>query len=93
MSERANIATQRRERYWRRVQRLTAVLILLWFLMTFGIVFFARELSAITVLGWPISFYMAAQGLTLFYLVIVAVYVIRMQHLDKILKDDGSDGQ
>lgn len=73
--------------YWRRVQRLTCVLILIWFTMTFGLIFFARELTGIILLGWPFSFYMAAQGLTLSYVLIVAIYVICMQFFDKDLKD------
>jgi putative solute:sodium symporter small subunit len=68
-------------------------LLLVWFLMTFGVIFFARELSGLTLFGWPLSFYMAAQGATLIYVVIVAVYAWRMQRLDETLKDDGTDGQ
>jgi putative solute:sodium symporter small subunit len=77
--------------YWRRVQRLTYVLMLAWFVLTFGLIFFARELADITILGWPFSFYMAAQGLTLSYLAIVAIYVIRMRVFDSNMKDDSSD--
>lgn len=79
--------------YWRRVRRLTCVLLLSWFVMTFGFIFFARELADIRILGWPVSFYMAAQGLTLTYLLIVAVYVIRMQALDRTSKDENSDAE
>ena len=79
--------------YWRRVRRLTGMLVVTWFLLTFGLIFFARELSHITLFGWPFSFYMAAQGLTLTYLLIVAIYVIRMHFLDKSLKDCASDGE
>ena len=82
---------QRRNAYWRRVQRFTALLLLVWFAATFGIAFFARELAQFTIFGWPFSFYMAAQGLTLLYVVIVAVYVLRMRRLDKTMKDETID--
>lgn len=59
---------------------------------TFSIIFFARELSTVSFFGWPFSFYMAAQGLTLLYVVIVFVYAKRMHYLDKMLKD-GTDAQ
>ncbi|MGH8807796.1 MAG: DUF4212 domain-containing protein [Noviherbaspirillum sp.] len=84
---------QPRNLYWRRVCRFTALLMFLWFAATFGIVFFARELSTFTIFGWPFSFYMAAQGLTLLYVVIVAVYAKRMQRLDKTMKDRIADVQ
>ena len=80
-----------RDAYWPRVRRLTCALLLTWFAMTFGFIFFARELAGIRILGWPVSFYMAAQGLTLTYLLIVAAYVIRMQALDRHSKDESGD--
>lgn len=82
-----------RNLYWRRARRLTAVLLTAWFCLTFGVIFFARELSTFTLFGWPFSFYMAGQGLTLFYLLVVATYMLRMRHLDKMLKDEDSNGK
>jgi putative solute:sodium symporter small subunit len=82
---------QLRKVYWRRVERFTALLLFVWFATTFGIGFFARELAEFTVFGWPFSFYMAAQGLTLLYVVIVAVYVICMRRLDRTMKDETVD--
>lgn len=82
-----------RNNYWLRVRRITFVLLAIWFGATFAVIFFARELSGITLLGWPFSFYMAAQGLTLLYVVIVAVYAIYMRRQDKILNSENPDGQ
>lgn len=83
--------TRNHNAYWRRIRRFTFLLILFWFTTTFGIIFFARELSRFTVFGWPFPFYMAAQGLTLLYVLIVAVYVKRMHRLDKPMKDNAPD--
>lgn len=80
-----------RQHYWRMARRLTVGLLLAWFGVTFGILFFARELASLTVFGWPFSFYMAAQGLTLFYLLLVAVYVCVMRRLDNAMKDLAHD--
>lgn len=77
-----------RAEYWRRARRLTLWLVALWFFATFLTMFFARELAGMTLFGWPFSFYMAGQGLTLLYLLIVAVYIKRMQSLDKKLKKE-----
>jgi putative solute:sodium symporter small subunit len=86
-------AQQRRTFYWRRVRRLTLQLLLVWFFVTFGVIFFARELSTFTVLGWPFSFYMVAQGLVLIYVLIVALYAWCMQRIDKIFEGDITHGQ
>lgn len=72
-----------RARHWHRTRRLSAVLLLLWLLTGFGAAFFARELAGLSVFGWPLSFYLAAQGASLVYLAILAFYAWRMQKLDK----------
>ena len=82
-----------RNLYWSKVRQFTFVLVALWFSSTFGIIFFARELANVTVFGWPFSFYMAAQGLTLLYLAILAVYVLHMRRLDKLLNSETADAQ
>jgi putative solute:sodium symporter small subunit len=67
--------------YWRRTRLLTVVLLLVWFCTTFGIVFFARELT-FRVMGWPFSFYMAAQGCLVVYLLLTLLYARRLRRLD-----------
>jgi len=72
-----------RAAHWRRTRRVTAALLLLWFGTTFGTVFFARELIGLTVFGWPLSFYLAAQGASLAYLLILGLYALAMRRLDR----------
>lgn len=66
---------------WRRSQRITAWLLGAWFLMTFGAVFFARDLSR-PMFGGPFSFWVASQGLLIVYVVLVWVYARSMHRLD-----------
>lgn len=73
--------------HWDGTKRLTQKLLLAWFFITFLTIFFARELSHVTLFGWSLSFYMAAQGAPLIYVLIVAVYAWRMRRLDKKLKN------
>lgn len=62
---------------------MTVWLLLVWFAVTFTAMFFARPLSTYTLLGWPISFFMAAQGSILIYVAIIAIYALRMHKLDQ----------
>lgn len=66
------------------------LLLMIWFLVTFGVIFFARSLSEFTLFGWPFSYYMAAQGALFVYVAIVGLYAWRMSRLDRQLK--GGDG-
>ncbi len=80
-----------RQAHWRATRRLTAVLMVLWLCTGFGTVYFARELSHFTVFGWPLSFYMAAQGASLVSLAIIAFYAWRMRRIDRLygaIKED-----
>ena len=45
--------------------------------MTFGVSYFARELS-FSLVGWPFSFWMAAQGALIVYWLLVWYYARRM---------------
>ena len=69
--------------HWQRTRRLTFILLALWFGATFGAVFFARELSTLMVFGWPLSFYLAAQGASLAYLAMIGAYALLMDRIDR----------
>lgn len=72
-----------RSRHWQRTRSLTAILLVLWLATTFCTVFFARELAGLSLFGWPLSFYLAAQGASLIYLSILAVYAFGMHRFDQ----------
>ena len=73
-----------RAAHWRRTRRLTFVLLALWLITGFCTVYFARELADVSVFGWPLSFYMAAQGAALVCLAIIGIYAWRMRHFDRL---------
>ena len=69
-------------RFWQRVKALTLFLLMIWLFVSFGFAFYARELAGLSVFGWPLPFYMAAQGTTLVYLALIGAYVLVMKKLD-----------
>ena len=69
--------------YWRRNLKMTASLLVLWFVVSFVVSFFARDLAEITIMGFPLGFYMGAQGAPLIYLVIIWWYARYMNRLDR----------
>lgn len=73
--------TQKHQEYWRKNLNLTLVLLVIWFVATFVMAFFARELS-FNFFGWPFSFYMAAQGSLIIYILIIWYYAKAMKKLD-----------
>lgn len=75
--------TAQHQEYWRRNLNLTLVLLAIWFVVTFVMAFFARELATINFFGWPLSFYMAAQGSLIIYILIIWFYAKKMRELDE----------
>lgn len=71
-----------REEYWRRTRRLTVVLLVIWVIVTYVVSWFARDLNEISVLGFPLGFYMGAQGSLFVFLLIVWYYCRAMNRLD-----------
>lgn len=83
--------SERHRTYWRRNQRLIAVLLTLWFLVSFVFaLFLAEPLYDLRVGRLPMSFWWAHQGSMVVFVVLIFVYARRMDTLDRELasKDD-----
>ncbi len=75
--------TEKHKQYWQKNLRLTGILLAIWFFATFVIVWFARDLQSITFLGFPLQFYMGAQGSLIIYVAIIWYYAHAMNKLDR----------
>ena len=74
--------TQNHIDYWHKNLRLTAILLAIWFVATFVLAWYAVPLAEIKIFGWPLSFYMAAQGSLVIYVVIIWYYARAMRSMD-----------
>jgi len=74
--------TEKHREYWRRNVSLTGALLAIWFVATFVVSWFARELNEISIIG-PLGFYMGAQGALIIYVLVIWFYAKRMNELDK----------
>jgi putative solute:sodium symporter small subunit len=85
--------TERHRAYWRKNLGITALLLSIWFFVTFVLGFFARDLN-FTFFGWPFSFWVGAQGAPLVYVILVAYYAHHMDKLDRelgVAEDSNAD--
>jgi putative solute:sodium symporter small subunit len=73
---------ERHRRHWRANLRLTSVLLAVWFVVTYVVAYFARELD-FAFFGWPFGYWVAAQGALIVYCLIIWVYAQRMDALDR----------
>jgi len=75
--------TPAQRKYWRKTLHLTGSLLLVWCLLTFAGGYYAAELNRFEFFGFPLGFYLFAQGALIAFLIIIAIYVKRMQTLDE----------
>lgn len=85
--------TERHREYWSKNLVITTVLLLVWFVVTFVEAWYARPLNDIVFFGFPLAFYMSAQGSLIVYVVIIGIYAKYMQKLDKEYDVDEGDLQ
>ena len=72
-----------RDLYWLKTRRLTIGLLVIWVFITFVLAWHAKALNAFSLFGFPLGFYMAAQGSLVIYLAIIWYYNRRMRQLEK----------
>lgn len=75
--------TERHRRYWRANLKLTFSLLAVWAAVSFGAGYFAEELNRFSFLDFPLGFYIFAQGALIAFVVIIGIYVLAMNHLDR----------
>ena len=83
--------TEKHNEYWRKNLVVTGILLLVWFIVTFVEAWYARELNTITFFGFPLGFYMSAQGSLAIYVIIIGIYAWYMGKLDKEYNVDEGD--
>jgi putative solute:sodium symporter small subunit len=74
--------TEGHREYWRKNLRITGLLLVIWFVVTYVVGYFARDLN-FNFFGWPFSFWMGAQGSLIIYVLIIFFYARYMNKLDQ----------
>ena len=79
----ADLTERQKQDYWRYNVKLTTILLAIWFVVTFLISgLWAGYLNHITIIGFPLGYYMAAQGSLAIFVIEIAVYARLMNKKD-----------
>ena len=72
------------QRYWRENLTYLAILLVIWFLVSYGAgILFADALNNFRLGGFKLGFWFAQQGSIYIFLVLIFVYIYLMNRLDK----------
>jgi len=75
------------ERYWKKNLQTLALLLFIWFVVSFGFgILWVEELNTIRLGGFKLGFWFAQQGSIYSFVVLIFIYVIRMNALDREFK-------
>ena len=75
----ADLTEQQKQEYWSYNIKLTTILLVIWFVVTYIISgLMAGWLNQYVILGFPLGYYMAAQGSLAIFVVEIAVYALLM---------------
>ena len=75
---------ERRKAYWRANLRILAILMSIWFIVSFGCgILFVEPLNQIKLGGFKFGFWMAQQGSIYVFVALIFVYVRQMNKLDR----------
>ena len=72
------------EQYWKKNLSLMSVLLIIWFVVSYGCgILFVEQLNAIKIGGFPLGFWFAQQGAIYVFVCLIFVYYFKMQAVDK----------
>jgi putative solute:sodium symporter small subunit len=77
--------------HWERTKRLMIITLVIWFIFSFVVHWFAPQLNNFIFLGFPLGFYFAAQGSLVIFVVQLFVFVKLQDRIDRefgVAEDD-----
>ena len=77
------LSPARAQEYWGRTSKLMWIILAIWFVFSFVIHMFAPQLNAIRILGFPLGFYMAAQGSLIVFVWVIFWHGGRQNRIDE----------
>jgi putative solute:sodium symporter small subunit len=87
----SDITPEVRAAHWAKTKSLTITVLVIWFVFSIGVFWFADALNTISFLGFPLGFYMAAQGSLIIFVVLIFYLAHRQNKIDEefgVAEDD-----
>jgi putative solute:sodium symporter small subunit len=69
--------------HWRKTSNLMWIMLAIWFVASFGVHLFAPTLNGVTLFGFPLGFYMAAQGSLIIFVVSLFWFASAQNKIDE----------
>ena len=77
------LSKQKLESYWRENRNLMLLVLLIWAIVSYGAALISGALNELVILGFPLGYYMGAQGALIVFLLLIIFYSKSMDNIDK----------
>lgn len=74
--------TERRRVHWAKTRRLTFVVLAIWFAFAILAPWYAKELNALTFLGFKLGYYLIVQGSLIVFVLLIVVQNLIQDRID-----------
>jgi len=68
--------------YGKYTLRLTTITMVIWFVVTCVAIIFSPELNTVVIFGFPLGYYVGAQGALIIFVILIFNYAVRMNKAD-----------
>jgi|TARA_B100001142_G_C14007166_1_gene528944 putative solute:sodium symporter small subunit len=72
-----------KERHWEKTKGHMLMTLALWFFFSIVIFLFGAEINSMSFLGYPLAYYMTAQGSLLAFVIIIFWFANRQEKIDE----------
>jgi len=74
---------QQREAHWKKTRALMIIHLTIWFIFSFVVHWFAKQLNEISFMHFPLGYYMAAQGSLFAFVIQLFIFVKQQDKVDR----------
>ncbi len=78
----AELTPEVRAAHWAKTKSLTFTVLVIWFIFSFVVHWFADSLNSFSFLGFPLGFYMAAQGSEVIFVILIFWFTWTQDKID-----------
>ena len=79
----SDVTPEVRAAHWAKTKTLTFTVLIVWFIFSIAVHWFADALNAVNFLGFPLGFYMAAQGSLIIFVLLIFFLAHRQNKIDE----------
>ncbi|MEO3431411.1 DUF4212 domain-containing protein [Pelagibius sp. CAU 1746] len=76
------VSQDAKQRHWAKTRNLTVLVLVIWFIFSFVVPWFAKDLNELSFLGFPLGYYFIVQGSLIVFVLLIFFQNWRQDAID-----------